>query len=99
MPAKMGRSAPRPPSRLPERSVSVGTSRRSCDKAANRQYLAPVRESSGESRLRLKPAKQMRGASCPLRGGRQNRYESSLRRNPVGSSARISPIQNMGGLY
>jgi hypothetical protein len=52
MPAKMARSAARPPFGLPERPVSVGTSRRSCGKTVKRQYLPPVRESSGESRFK-----------------------------------------------
>ena len=53
MPAKIARSAPRPPFWLPEMSVAVRTSRLSCRKAGKTRIFTPVRESSGESRLML----------------------------------------------
>jgi hypothetical protein len=53
MPAKMARSAPRPPFGLPERPVSVGTSRRSCGKAVKPRIFTPVQKSPGESRLNM----------------------------------------------
>jgi hypothetical protein len=53
MPEKMARSAPHPAFGLPEVLVAVHTSRLSCRKAGKAQILAPVWESSGESRLRL----------------------------------------------
>ena len=52
MPAKMSRSAPRPPFRLREVSIAVRTLRLSCRKAGKAPIFTPVRESSGESRLR-----------------------------------------------
>ena len=51
MPAKIARSAPRPPFGLPEVLVAVRTSRLSCGKAGKARIFTPVRESSGESRL------------------------------------------------
>ena len=54
MPGKMARSAPRPPFGLPEVLVAVRTSRLSCRKAGKARIFTPVRESSGESRLRTK---------------------------------------------
>src|SRR6476660_8433395 len=51
MPAKMSRSAPRPPFRLREVSIAVRTLRLSCRKAGKAPIFTPVRESSGESRL------------------------------------------------
>ena len=51
MPAKMARSAPRSAFGPPERPVSVGTSRLSCEKAVKPQYSPPVRASSEESPL------------------------------------------------
>src|SRR4029077_6665999 len=51
MPAKMSRSAPRPPFRLREVSIAVRTLRLSCRKAGKAQIFTPVREPSGESRL------------------------------------------------
>jgi hypothetical protein len=50
MPAKMSRSAPRPPFRLREVSIAVRTLRLSCRKAGKAPIFTPVRESSGESR-------------------------------------------------
>ncbi len=52
MPAKMSRSAPRPPFRLREVSIAVRTLRLSCRKAGKAPIFTPVRESSGESRLK-----------------------------------------------
>ena len=46
MPAKIARSAPRPPFGLPEVSVAVRTSRLSCRKAGKARIFTPVRESS-----------------------------------------------------
>ena len=51
MPAKMSRSAPRPPFRLREVSIAVRTLRLSCRKAGKAPIFTPVRESSGESRF------------------------------------------------
>ena len=56
MPAKMSRSAPRPPFRLREVSIAVRTLRLSCRKAGKAPIFTPVRESSGESRLEAKRA-------------------------------------------
>ena len=53
MPAKMSRSAPRPPFRLREVSIAVRTLRLSCRKAGKAPIFTPVRESSGESRFIL----------------------------------------------
>ena len=52
MPAKMSRSAPRPPFRLREVSIAVRTLRLSCRKAGKAPIFTPVRESSGESRFK-----------------------------------------------
>ena len=52
MPAKMSRSTPRPPFRLREVSIAVRTLRLSCRKAGKAPIFTPVRESSGESRLK-----------------------------------------------
>jgi hypothetical protein len=52
MPAKMARSAPRPPSGLPELTVAVRTSLLSCGKARKIRVFTSVRESSGKSRLK-----------------------------------------------
>ena len=49
----MARSGPRPPFRLPEATVAVHTSRLYCRKAGKARIIAPVRESSGESRLKF----------------------------------------------
>jgi hypothetical protein len=43
---------PRPSFGLPEPLVGIHTSRQSCCKAAKARIFTPVRESSGESRLR-----------------------------------------------
>ena len=51
MPAKIARSAPRPPFGLPELTVAVRTSLLSCRKAGKTRVFTPVREPSGESRL------------------------------------------------
>ena len=55
MPVKIARSTPRPSFGLPEPLVGIHTSRQSCCKAAKARIFTPVRESSGESRLKLKP--------------------------------------------
>jgi hypothetical protein len=52
MPAKIARSAPRPLFGLPELTVAVRTSLLSCKKAGKTRVSTPVRESSGESRLK-----------------------------------------------
>jgi hypothetical protein len=52
MPAKMARSAPRPPFGLPKVTTAVLTSRLSCRKAGKPRIFKPVRESSGESRFK-----------------------------------------------
>ena len=57
MPAKMSRSAPRPPFRLREVSIAVRTLRLSCRKAGKAPIFTPVRESSGESRVRQRGAR------------------------------------------
>ena len=51
MPAKISRSAPRPPFRLREVSIAVRTLRLSYRKAGKAPIFTPVRQSSGESRL------------------------------------------------
>src|SRR5450759_1666366 len=51
MPAKMARSAPRPPFGPSEVTVAVRNSLLSCRKAGKPRTSAPIRESSGESRL------------------------------------------------
>jgi hypothetical protein len=53
MPVKIARSAPRPSFGLPELLVAIHTSRQSC-KAAKARIFTPIRESSGESRLRAR---------------------------------------------
>src|SRR6516225_5675443 len=52
MPAKIARSAARPPFGLPEMLVAVHTSRLSCREAEKAPILTPVQESSGESKTR-----------------------------------------------
>jgi hypothetical protein len=52
MPAKIARSAPRPPFGLPELTVAVRTSLLSCWKAGKTRVFATVLEASGEARLR-----------------------------------------------
>jgi hypothetical protein len=56
MPAKMARSAPRPPFRLPEITVAVCTSRWSCSKVGKAQIFKAVPETSGKSQLKHVPA-------------------------------------------
>ena len=51
MPAKIARSAPRPPFELPKVMVAVRTSPLSCWKAGKTRIFTPVRESSGKSRI------------------------------------------------
>jgi hypothetical protein len=53
MPAKKARSAPRPPSGLPEVTVAVRIALLPCRKAGKPRVFTAVRESSGESRLEL----------------------------------------------
>ena len=53
MPGKMARSAPRPPFGLPKVTVAARTSLLSCWKAGKPRISSPVRESSGESRLKV----------------------------------------------
>ena len=53
MPAKIARSAGRPPFGLPEMLVAVHTSRLSCREAEKAPIFTPVQESSGESKLIL----------------------------------------------
>ena len=45
MPAKMARSAPRPPFGLPDVPAAIHTSRGSCGKARKAQGFMPLRES------------------------------------------------------
>jgi len=52
MPAKMARSAPRPPFGPSEVTVAVRNSLLSCRKAGKPRTSAPIRESSGESRVK-----------------------------------------------
>ena len=52
MPAKIARSAHRPPFELPKVMVAVRTSPLSCWKAGKTRIFTPVRESSGESRFK-----------------------------------------------
>ena len=52
MPAKIASSAPRPPFELPRVMLAVRTSPLSCWKAGKTRIFTPVRESSGESRLK-----------------------------------------------
>jgi hypothetical protein len=51
MPAKMARSAPRPPSGLPEVAVAVRIALLPCREPGKSRISKPVRESSGESRI------------------------------------------------
>ena len=51
MPAKMARSAPRPPFGAPTVTAVVRAASPSCQNAAKAQKFTPVRGSSGESRL------------------------------------------------
>jgi hypothetical protein len=55
MPVKIARSTPRLAFGLPEVLVAVSTSRLSCCKAGKARIFTPVRESSGESRLKTTP--------------------------------------------
>jgi hypothetical protein len=55
MPAKKARSAPRPPSGLPERTVAVRTSLLPCRKPGKPRVFTPVQVPSGESRLMSSP--------------------------------------------
>ena len=66
MPAKMARSAPRSAFGPPERPVSVGTSRLSCEKAVKRQYSPPVRASSEESPLKGNQYAKKRSHDRPM---------------------------------
>ena len=52
MPAKMARSASRPPFGLPEVPVAVRISRRSCRRPEKRQIFRLIGESSGESPIK-----------------------------------------------
>jgi hypothetical protein len=52
MPRKVARSDPGPPCGLPDVLVAVRTSGLSCRKAGKAPIFTPVREPSGESRLR-----------------------------------------------
>jgi hypothetical protein len=52
MPAKMARSAPRPPFGLPEVPVAVRIALLPCREPGKSRISKPVRESSGESRLK-----------------------------------------------
>jgi hypothetical protein len=56
MPGKMARSDPRPSFGLPELLVAIHTSRQSCCKGGKARIFTPVRESSGE--FRLKPLRR-----------------------------------------
>ena len=56
MPAKIARSAHRPPFELPKVMVAVRTSPLSCWKAGKTRIFTPVRESSGESRFMAFPS-------------------------------------------
>jgi hypothetical protein len=51
MPAKMARSAPRPPFGLPELTVAIRTSLLSCGKVGKTRVFMPVREPFGKSRI------------------------------------------------
>jgi hypothetical protein len=51
MPAKIARSAARPPFGLPEMLVAVHASRLSCREAEKAPIFTPVQESSGESKI------------------------------------------------
>ena len=66
MPAKIARSAPRPPFGLPELTVAVRTSLLSCRKAGKTRVFTPVRESSGESRLNLTQPAATNRIGCRL---------------------------------
>ena len=52
MPAKIARSAARPPFGLPEMLAAVHTSRLSCREAEKSPIFTPVQESSGESKVK-----------------------------------------------
>jgi hypothetical protein len=69
MPAKIARSAARPPFGLPEMLVAVHTSRLSCREAEKAPIFTPVQESSGESKLILSRADAAEyAAAMQLRG-------------------------------
>ena len=57
MPAKIATSAPRPSSGLPEVTVAVRNSLLSCRKAGKPRTSTPIRESSGESRIKASTGK------------------------------------------
>src|SRR5215472_4451807 len=52
MPAKIARSAARPPFGVPEMLVAVHTSRLSCREAEKAPVFTPAQESSGESKIK-----------------------------------------------
>src|SRR5262249_29249887 len=65
MPAKIARSAARPPFGLPEMLVAVHTSRLSCREAEKAPIFTPVQESSGESKMsRIPDFSQMEFAAA-----------------------------------
>ena len=66
MPAKMSRSAPRPPFRLREVSIAVRTLRLSCRKAGKAPIFTPVRESSGESRFSVSVLHESTWTATPI---------------------------------
>ena len=52
MPAKIARSAARPPFGLPEMLVAVHTSRLSCRETGKAPIFTPIQELSGESKFK-----------------------------------------------
>ena len=59
MPAKIARSAHRPPFELPKVMVAVRTSPLSCWKAGKTRIFTPVRESSWRIPVSIGPKEQM----------------------------------------
>src|SRR5262249_538197 len=66
MPAKIAKSAARPPFGLPEMLVAVHTSRLSCREPEKAPIFTPVQESSGESKFEASIAPRSRHADRPV---------------------------------
>ena len=70
MPGKMTKSILRPPFRPPQVLAAVRSSRLSCGKVGKAQIFMSARESSGESRLKLRVA-----AGIGLNGCKHNKRQ------------------------
>ena len=84
MPAKIARSAPRPPFGIPEVSVAVRSSRLSCSKAEKARIFMADRQSSGESRLsaRFRPSIQPNSESACVNSASNVFAKDRIRRIP-----------------